>query len=194
MPRRRVAIKRETLPDPKYGSQTIAKFINNIMVDGKKSVAERIVYGAIDKISEQANNVKLGSREDAKDGGDSDESATTGSARLIDYTVQLDNKVKKAIEVFEHAMDNVQPVVEVRSRRVGGSTYQVPVEVRASRRVALGMRWLVDAAKKRGEKSMALRLAAEILEAAQGRGSAVKKCEETHKMAKANQAFAHYRW
>ncbi|GGC12057.1 30S ribosomal protein S7 [Marinobacterium zhoushanense] len=156
MPRRRVAAKREILPDPKFGNITLAKFINHLMVSGKKSVAERIVYGALSKIEERTK-------------GD-------------------------AIELFDKALETVQPVVEVKSRRVGGATYQVPVEVRPSRRTALAMRWLVDAARKRGEKSMALRLAGELIDASEGRGAAVKKREDVHRMAEANKAFAHYRF
>ncbi|QEQ98056.1 30S ribosomal protein S7 [Neptunomonas concharum] len=156
MPRRRVAAKREILPDPKFGNITLAKFINHVMVSGKKSVAERIVYGALDKIQERTNNDPL--------------------------------------EMFEKALESIQPAVEVKSRRVGGATYQVPCEVRPSRRMALSMRWLVDSARKRGEKSMALRLAGEMLDAAEGRGAAVKKREDVHRMAEANKAFAHYRF
>ncbi|PSL14344.1 SSU ribosomal protein S7P [Marinobacterium halophilum] len=156
MPRRRVAAKREILPDPKFGNITLAKFINHLMVHGKKSVAERIVYGAMEKIEERTKQDPL--------------------------------------ELFEKALETVQPLVEVKSRRVGGATYQVPVEVRPSRRMALSMRWLVDAARKRGEKSMALRLAGELADAAEGRGSAVKKREDVHRMAEANKAFAHYRF
>jgi small subunit ribosomal protein S7 len=156
MPRRRVAAKREILPDPKFGNITLAKFINHLMVSGKKSVAERIVYGALSKIEERTK-------------GD-------------------------PIDLFDKALETVQPVVEVKSRRVGGATYQVPVEVRPSRRTALAMRWLVDAARKRGEKSMALRLAGELIDAAEGRGAAVKKREDVHRMAEANKAFAHYRF
>jgi small subunit ribosomal protein S7 len=156
MPRRRVVAKREILPDPKYNNTTLAKFMNHVMVSGKKAVAERIVYGALDRIRE-------------RNGGD-------------------------PIEVFEKALEAIAPSVEVKSRRVGGATYQVPVEVRHSRRNALAMRWLVDASRKRGEKSMAMRLSGEILDAAEGRGSAVKKREDTHRMAEANKAFAHYRF
>ena len=156
MPRRRVVAKRTILPDPKYGDETLAKFVNVLMQHGKKSVAERIVYGALDKVGER-------SREDV-------------------------------LEVFGAALDNIRPVVEVKSRRVGGSTYQVPVEVRTTRRTALAMRWLVDSARKRGEKSMGLRLAGEIMDAAEGKGSAVKKREDVHRMAEANKAFSHYRW
>ncbi|TCK06002.1 30S ribosomal protein S7 [Marinobacterium mangrovicola] len=156
MPRRRVAAKREILPDPKFGNITLAKFINHLMVSGKKSVAERIVYGALSKVEERTK-------------GD-------------------------ALELFDKALETVQPAVEVKSRRVGGATYQVPVEVRPSRRTALAMRWLVDAARKRGEKSMSLRLAGELIDAAEGRGAAVKKREDVHRMAEANKAFAHYRF
>jgi len=156
MPRRRVVAKREILPDPKFGSEMLAKFINMVMRDGKKSVAEQIVYGALDQVGQKAD-------------GD-------------------------ALEALNKALDNVRPVVEVKSRRVGGATYQVPVEVRPTRRTALAMRWLIESARKRGEKSMRQRLAGEILDAAEQRGSAVKKREDTHRMAEANKAFSHYRW
>jgi len=144
------------LPDPKYGSQTVAKFVNVIMRSGKKSVAERIMYGALSTIAERSK--------------------------------------RDPLEVFTEALDNVRPHVEVKSRRVGGATYQVPVEVRPSRRTALAMRWLSDAARKRGEKSMTQRLANELLEAAESRGGAVKKREDTHRMAESNKAFSHYRF
>lgn len=157
MPRRRVVAKRDILPDPKFHNQTVAKFINHVMVSGKKAVAERIVYGAFDRIVE-------------RDGG------------------------ADPVEVFENALEAIAPLVEVKSRRVGGATYQVPVEVRASRRTALAMRWLVDSARSRSEKSMAARLAGELMDANEGRGSAVKKKEDTHRMADANKAFAHYRY
>ena len=156
MPRRRVVAKRDVLPDPKFHNQVIAKFINHVMVSGKKAVAERIVYGALDRVN-------------ARDGAD-------------------------PVETFEKALDAIAPMVEVKSRRVGGATYQVPVEVRPSRRNALAMRWLVDSARSRSEKSMAARLAGELMDAADGRGSAVKKREDTHRMAEANKAFAHYRY
>ena len=156
MPRRREVPKREVLPDPKFGSQTLAKFVNVIMLSGKKSVAESIVYGALDTVKERG--------------------------------------AEDALAVFERALENVRPMVEVKSRRVGGATYQVPVEVRADRRTALAMRWLTDAARKRSEKSMGLRLAGELMDAAENRGSAVKKREDTHRMAEANKAFSHYRW
>ena len=156
MPRRRVVAKREVLPDPKFGSKILAKFMNHVMVDGKKSIAEKIVYGALDVVSEK-----------------------TGSEPL---------------DTFEKALEAIAPMVEVKSRRVGGATYQVPVEVRAERRNALAMRWLVEHARSRGEKSMALRLAWEIADASEGRGSAVKKREDVHRMAEANRAFSHYRF
>ena len=156
MPRRRVAAKREILPDPKFGNITLAKFMNHVMVSGKKSVAERIVYGALDIVEERLK--------------------------------------KSPVEVFEEALDNVAPLVEVKSRRVGGSTYQVPVEVRPSRRKALAMRWLVDYARSRGEKSMPQRLAGELIDAVQGKGGAVKKREDVHRMAEANKAFSHFRF
>ena len=156
MPRRRVVAKREILPDPKFGNSTLAKFMNHVMVSGKKSVAERIVYGALDIVEQRLNSDPL--------------------------------------EAFEGALDNIAPMVEVKSRRVGGATYQVPVEVRASRRGALAMRWLVDHARGRSEKSMAQRLAGEIIDASQSKGGAVKKREDVHRMAETNKAFSHYRF
>jgi len=159
MSRRSQAPKRTILPDPKYGSELLAKFMNMIMNDGKKSVAERIIYGALDRITEK------------------DAQADT-----------------KALEVLEQALENVKPVVEVKSRRVGGATYQVPIEVRPVRRQTLAMRWVIEAARKRSEKSMAHRLAHELMDAADNRGTAVKKKEDTHRMAEANKAFSHYRW
>lgn len=157
MPRRGVVAKRTILPDPKYGSELLAKFINMVMTRGKKSVAERIVYGALEMVGDKSK------------GGD-------------------------AMAILSKALDNVRPMVEVKSRRVGGATYQVPVEVRATRRTALAMRWMIEAARKRSEKSMEARLAGEIMDAAENRGAAVKKREDTHRMAEANKAFAHYRW
>jgi len=176
MPRRRVVAKREILPDPKFGSQLLAKFINQVMTDGKKSVAERIVYGALDKILE----LTKGKRKDDEEGAESGGRTSTGG----DF----------ALNVFTQALDNLKPVVEVRSRRVGGSTYQIPVEVKPSRSMALAMRWLVDSARSRSEKSMAIRLAHEAMEAYENKGNAIKKREDVHRMAKANQAFAHFRW
>ena len=156
MPRRREVPKREILQDPKFGSQEVSKFVNVLMVSGKKSVAERIIYGAFDKVQTKSG--------------------------------------KDPIEVFSLAIDNLRPLVEVKSRRVGGANYQVPVEVRPQRRSALAMRWLKEAAVKRGEKSMDLRLAAEILEASENKGAAMKKREEVHRMAEANKAFSHFRF
>jgi len=157
MPRRRVIAAREILPDPKFGSKILAKFINHVMVDGKKSVAESIVYGALDRVVEKNSGVD-------------------------------------PVQFFEDTLERVRPMVEVKARRVGGATYQVPMEVRPSRRTALAMRWLVDAAAKRSEKSMALRLAGELLDAADGKGNALKKRDEVHRMADANKAFSHYRF
>ncbi|MFN3397890.1 MAG: 30S ribosomal protein S7 [Sulfurimicrobium sp.] len=156
MPRRREVPKREVLPDPKYGNQELAKFVNVLMIQGKKAVAERIIYGALDQIQKKSG--------------------------------------KDPIEVFTLALSNVRPMVEVKSRRVGGANYQVPVEVRSVRRTALAMRWVRDAARKRGEKSMGIRLAGELMDAAENRGSAIKKREEVHRMAEANKAFAHFRF
>ncbi len=159
MSRRTQAPKRVILPDPKYGSELLAKFMNMIMSDGKKSVAERIIYGALERIAEKETQAE-----------------------------------DKALELLEQALENVKPAVEVKSRRVGGATYQVPVEVRPARRQTLAMRWVIDAARGRSEKSMAHRLAHELMEAADNRGTAVKKKEDTHRMAEANKAFSHYRW
>lgn len=156
MPRRRVVAKREILPDPKFGNVTLAKFMNHVMVSGKKSVAERIVYGALNTVESRLK--------------------------------------ENPVAVFETALDNIAPMVEVKSRRVGGATYQVPVEVRPSRRAALAMRWMVDYARNRGEKSMSQRLAGEIIDAYQNKGGAVKKREDVHRMAEANKAFSHFRF
>ncbi len=156
MPRRRVVAKREVLPDPKFGNVTLAKFMNHVMVSGKKAVAERIVYGALAAVESKMN--------------------------------------RDPIEVFDEALENIAPLVEVKSRRVGGATYQVPVEVRPSRRTALAMRWLVDFSRGRSEKSMPQRLAGELIDASQGKGAAVRKREDVHRMAEANKAFSHYRF
>lgn len=174
MPRRREVPKREILPDPKHHSELLAKFINVLMVSGKKSTAEKITYGALSVLEERVKKLK---KSDEQEG---DSCSASGSATVLRY--------------FEEALDNVRPSVEVRSRRVGGATYQVPVEVRTDRSIALGMRWIVQAARGRGEKGMMLRLAGELMDAYESKGSAVKKREDTHKMAKANQAFAHFRW
>mgnify|MGYP006369731935 FL=1 len=156
MPRRRVVAAREILPDPKFGSQTLAKFMNQVMESGKKSTAESIVYGELDRVAEKNKG--------------------------------------NPVEFFETVLEKLRPMVEVKARRVGGATYQVPMEVRPSRRTALAMRWLVDCARKRSEKTMALRLAGELLDAAEGKGAAIKKREDVHRMAEANKAFAHYRF
>jgi len=156
MPRRKKVQKRELVPDPKYKSALVAKFVNNLMRDGKKSVAESIFYRAMDIIEKRTGN--------------------------------------KGLDVFEKAVDNVKPIIEVRSRRVGGATYQVPVEIRSDRRLALSIRWLISFSKARSEKTMAERLALEFDQASKNQGAAIKKREDTHKMAEANKAFAHYRW
>jgi len=156
MSRKNTNFERDILPDPKFGSERLAKFMNHLMFSGKKSIAERIVYGALDKVAERSK--------------------------------------EEPLEIFDKALEAIQPMVEVKSRRVGGATYQVPVEVRPSRRQALAMRWLVDAARRRGEKTMVQRLAGEMLDAAEGKGSAVKKREDVHRMAEANKAFSHYRF
>jgi len=177
MSRRRRADKRVILPDPKFADLILSKFINNVMLDGKKSTAEGIVYGAIDI---------LDTKKPVNDSSDDEEGSSEGSAAGSFKGVGL--------SLFHTALKKVKPRLEVRSRRVGGATYQVPVEVRHDRAVALAMRWLIDAARKRGEKTMTDRLAAELYDAASDRGSAVKKRDDTHKMAEANKAFAHYRW
>jgi small subunit ribosomal protein S7 len=156
MSRRRRSERREVTPDPRFGSEVLARFVNMIMESGKKSVAEKIVYGAMDRIETRTS--------------------------------------QDSLEVLSKALENVQPIVEVKSRRVGGATYQVPIEVRPSRRMALGMRWIIDAARKRGEKGMVMKLSGELMDAHENRGAAVKKREDTHRMAEANKAFSHYRW
>ena len=156
MSRRHAAEKREILPDAKFGDRVLSKFMNNLMIDGKKSVAEKIVYNALDRV---------------------------------------ESKIKRApVEVFHEALENIKPAVEVRSRRVGGATYQVPVEVKSNRSQALALRWLLDASRKRKNKTMAEKLYSEIMDASQNKGSAIKKREDTHKMAESNKAFAHFRW
>ena len=156
MPRRRVVAKREILPDPKFGSERLAKFMNHLMISGKKSVAERIVYGALDKVAERSK--------------------------------------EEPLEIFDKALETIQPMVEVKSRRVGGATYQVPVEVRSTRAQALAIRWLIDSSRKRSENTMTERLSGELIDASNNRGAAVKKREDTHRMAEENKAFSHYRW
>lgn len=185
MPRRKAAIKREILPDPLYSSERLAKFINVVMRRGKKSVAEQIVYKALVEVINRLKKDKHGAGKKGGTGAD-DESEGSSSGGMKARPENL--------EALEKALHNIRPTVEVKSRRVGGATYQVPVEVDSERGLALAMRMLVGAAKARGEKTMVLRLAAEILEAHEGRGSAVKMRDDMHRMAKANQAFAHYRW
>lgn len=183
MPRRRVAAKRVILPDPLYKSELLSKFINSVMKNGKKAVAEKIVYGALERLDARLKDKskKTVDREDGEAEGED------GSGRQAFDTSAL-------LDIFDQALDNIRPNVEVRARRVGGSTYQIPVEVRPSRRTALAMRWLKVAASQRSEKTMAQRLSAEILDAYDNKGIAVKKREDTHRMAKANQAFAHFRF
>ncbi len=173
MSRRKAAPKREILRDPLFGSELITKFINFVMLDGKKAIAEKVVYGALERLVEGEGDDGQGGKGGIR---------TSAQARA------------SALKIFEKALDNVSPTVEVKSRRVGGSTYQVPVEVRPQRRTALAMRWLVSYANERNEKTMIVRLSNEILDASHERGGAVKKREDVHRMAKANQAFAHYRW
>lgn len=175
MPRRREVPKREILPDPKYHSELLAKFINVLMKSGKKSTAEKIIYGALDILAERAKKAKRSSHDDT-------DSGSTGSSGGM-----------TALEFFEVALGNIRPGIEVKSRRVGGATYQVPIEVRWDRGIALAMRWLVGAARARGEKGMMLRLAGELADAFEHKGAAVKRRETMHQMAKANQAFAHFR-
>ncbi|MEO8402539.1 MAG: 30S ribosomal protein S7 [Gammaproteobacteria bacterium] len=189
MPRRKAAIKRETLPDPLYGSQRLARFINVVMRAGKRSIAERIVYTALDEVSKRLKKGKHTKKSETED--DSDGSTTSGSGSA-DGKSQVYNK--EALEILDKALGNIRPTVEVKSRRVGGATYQVPIEVDTERGLALAMRWIVKAAKDRGEKTMTLRLAAEMFDAYEGRGTSVKIRDDMHRMAKANQAFAHYRW
>lgn len=185
MPRRKAAVKRDTLPDPLYGSERLARFINVVMREGKRSIAERIVYTALDEVSKRLKKNK-GAQGKKEDEG-SEGSSSSGRSSQGGFN-------KEALEIFDKALNNIRPTVEVKSRRVGGATYQVPVEVDTDRGVALAMRWIVKAAKDRGEKTMILRLAAEMLDAHEGRGAAVKARDDMHRMAKANQAFAHYRW
>ncbi|HPF77965.1 MAG TPA: 30S ribosomal protein S7 [Alphaproteobacteria bacterium] len=173
MSRRHAAEKRQILPDPKFGDTVLNKFMNNLMLDGKKSVAEGIVYGALDIMDKKGADIAT-------------DEETEGEAK--------GGASSKGLRIFHKALKKVRPQVEVRSRRVGGATYQVPVEVRLERGMALAMRWIIGAARKRSENTMVERLAGELLDAANDRGTAVKKRDDTHKMAEANKAFAHYRW
>ncbi len=202
MSRRKQAKKRVILPDPLFKSRLLAKFINILMRCGKKSVAERIVYGALDLVIERlraAGKVIEREAEDAGSEGGAVEGARALKGALVFKGLQGDirsnDKTRAtALEVFELALERLKPLVEVRSRRVGGATYQVPMEIRGPRRMALSMRWLVDFSNKRSEKTMMQRLASEILDILESRGGAWKKREEMHRMAEANKAFAHYRW
>ena len=193
MPRRKAAIKREILPDPLYGSDQVAKFINIVMRAGKKSVAEKIVYTSLTMLTE-----RLKKEHKPNEGeGEVDAKGGRGAKRPVNMAAKSKTGVQghdEALENLHRALTSVAPTVEVKSRRVGGATYQVPIEVAADRGVALAMRWVVDAAKGRAEKTMALRLAAELYEACMGRGASIKTRDDVHRMAKANQAFAHYRW
>jgi small subunit ribosomal protein S7 len=191
MSRRKAAPKRTILKDPLFGSELITKFMNVVMVDGKKSIAERIVYGALDDVVTKVKDSAFKDKKDSDEDGSGEGGVTSrvaGSIHSCEHARAL------ALQTFEKALDNLMPTVEVKSRRVGGSTYQVPVEVRSTRRTALAMRWLQEFSRKRGEKTMAQRLANEILDAINERGNAFKKKEDVHRMARANQAFAHYRW
>lgn len=185
MPRRKAAIKREVLPDPLYGSDEVAKFINVVMRAGKKSIAEKIVYNALQMLTDRLKK--------EKDKGDDDKGGKGGKSGGAS-AAKKSHTHDEVLESLHKALGNVAPTVEVKSRRVGGATYQVPVEVASDRGIALAMRWVVQAAKARSEKTMALRLAAELYEAHLGRGASVKARDDVHRMAKANQAFAHYRW
>lgn len=189
MSRRHQAERREVLPDAKFGDERVTKFINAVMTRGKKSTAEHIVYGAFDQIMSKKSNlqrsvaVRSGDSGDAEaelDGDDSGDDQASGQMSVV--------------QLFHEAVENVSPHLEVRSRRIGGATYQVPMEVRGERAQTLAFRWLIAAARNRGEKSMTQRLSAELLDAANNRGQAIKRREDTHKMAEANRAFAHYRW
>lgn len=198
MPRRKAAPRREILPDPLFRSIVLAKFINTVMRNGKKSIAEKVVYGALDQVVKTLGH--LGGESEEGEGGEQGGQGggqAHGSGRKLPSSANIRNSDEAraaALKAFRKALENVTPFVEVKSRRVGGSTYQVPVEIRESRRAALAMRWLVEFASQRSQKGMMMRLAQEIMDAIGGRGGAVKKRDDVHRMAKANQAFAHYRW
>jgi small subunit ribosomal protein S7 len=195
MARRKAAAKRVILPDPLFESELVAKFINVVMRRGKKSIAEKNVYGALDKLVEHYNaKAKKASEADKAEKAEKEKgSADKGKDKVGGIRASATAR-KVALELFEKMLDVVRPTVAVKARRVGGANYQVPVEVNEEHGVALAMRWVVECAKSRGEKSMVLRLAGELVDALDGKGGAIKKREDTHKMAKANQAFAHYRW
>lgn len=195
MPRRKAAIKREILPDPLYGSERLAKFINVVMRKGKKSLAENIVYKALESVASKLKKDKHKAHaDDSEEGGSSKGGAAKKGRAAASATSARTDISLEGLEILDKALNNIRPTVEVKSRRVGGATYQVPIEVDPARGLALAMRWVVKAATARGEKTMILRLAAEIVEAFEGRGTAVKMRDDMHRMAKANQAFAHYRW
>src|SRR3990167_9708055 len=196
MARRKAAPKREILPDPLFKSKVLAKFINSVMRGGKKSVAEAAVYGALDHVVKQLKTSnKLAAIAERHQDEESASSGKSSAASKPSGDIRLDEASRiAALNAFKVAIENITPQVEVKSRRVGGSTYQVPCEIRATRRSTLAMRWLVEYANKRNEKTMIIRLANEMMDAIDGRGGAVKKREDVHRMAKANQAFAHYRW
>lgn len=194
MPRRKAAVKREVLPDPLFGSDEVTRLVNVVMRAGKKSIAEKIVYSALNMLSDRLN--KESQQKDDKgdaSSGTGSKGGKTGGAVARSKSIQSQGH-EEVLENLHKALGNIAPTVEVKSRRVGGATYQVPVEVASDRGVALAMRWVVKAAKDRSEKTMALRLAAELYEAYMGRGASVKTRDDVHRMAKANQAFAHYRW
>jgi small subunit ribosomal protein S7 len=193
MPRRKAAIKRETLPDPLYGSDEVSKFINVIMRAGKKSIAERIVYDALNMLNDRLKKEKDKGEKEGEAGGASKGGKTVGSSHHKPKA-HGQHTHEESLDSLHKALGNVSPTVEVKSRRVGGATYQVPVEVASDRGLALAMRWVVQAAKTRSEKTMALRLAAELYDAYMGRGASIKTRDDVYRMAKANQAFAHYRW
>ena len=198
MSRRKAATKRAILPDPLFGSEVLAKFINIVMCNGKKSVAEKIVYGALEIIAERSlQQQKTGDVKEAKNADDQVGQAgkVRGKSKVVKVGINTDDNLNKtALGLFDKCLENLRPTVEVRSRRVGGANYQVPVEVRMDRGIALAMRWLVTFAQKRTEKTMVLRLANEILDVLNNRGGAIKKRETVYSMARANQAFAHFRW
>lgn len=187
MPRRKAAVKRGSLPDPVYGSEKLSRFINVLMRRGKRSIAERIVYTALEEASRRMHKK---SRPATKVGDEDESGSTTSSMARVGHR----GANREALAILEKALDNIRPAVEVKSRRVGGATYQVPIEVSVERGIALAMRWIVKVAKGRSEQTMINRLAAEMLEAVEGRGASVKIRDDMHRMAKANQAFAHYRW
>lgn len=194
MPRRKAAIKREVLPDPLYGSDEVAKFINVIMRAGKKSIAEKIVYNALNMLTDRLKKEGKADEDGGKGGKGGKSGSGAASSGSKAPKTQGHHTNEEILDTLHKSLTNVSPTVEVKSRRVGGATYQVPIEVASDRGIALAMRWVVQAAKGRSEKTMALRLAAELYDAYLGRGASIKTRDDVHRMAKANQAFAHYRW